>query len=81
MILPVVRIGNSRGIRLPKAILEQCHIADKVDVEVHKENITLRPLHKPREGWADQMKKMHQRGDDLPLIPDTVDLEFEDWEW
>lgn len=81
MILPVVRIGNSKGIRLPKAILEQCHITDSVDVEVNKENITLKPHRQPREGWANQMKKMNQTGDDKLLIPDQVDLDFEGWEW
>ena len=81
MILPVVRIGNSKGIRLPKAILEQCRITDHVDVEVHKENITLKPHKKSREGWAEQMKKMHQRVEDDLLIPDNVDLDFEGWEW
>jgi antitoxin MazE len=81
MILPVVRIGNSKGIRLPKAILEQCKITDRVDIEVHKENITLRPHRKPREGWAEQMKKMRERGEDKLLIPDNVDLDFEGWEW
>lgn len=81
MILPVVRIGNSRGIRLPKAILEQCRITDQVDVEVHKEKITIRPHRKPREGWAEQLKKMHERGEDDLLIPDNIDLDFEGWEW
>ena len=81
MILSVVRIGNSKGIRLPKAILEQCHITDQVDVEVNKQNITLKAHRQPREGWAEQMKKMHERGDDQLLIPDNVDLDFEGWEW
>lgn len=81
MILPVVRIGNSKGIRIPKAILEQCRITDQVDVEVHKENITLKRHKKPREGWAEQMKKMRRRGEDDLLIPDNVDLDSEGWEW
>ena len=81
MILPVVRIGNSKGIRLPKVILEQCHIADQVDVEVNKENITLRPHRQPRQGWSEQMKKMHEQGDDELLIPDEVELDVEGWEW
>lgn len=81
MILPVVRIGNSKGIRLPKAILEQCHITDSVDVEVNRENITLKPHRLPRQGWAEQMKKMHERGEDESLIPDKINLDVEGWEW
>ena len=52
MILPVVRIGNSKGIRLPKVLLEQCHITDSVDVEVKNNNITLKSHRQPRRGWA-----------------------------
>lgn len=81
MIVPIIQIGNSRGIRLPKAVLEQCRITDRVDIEVHKGNITVRPYNNPREGWAEQMKKMHERHEDGLLIPDTVDLDFEGWEW
>ena len=81
MILPVVRIGNSKGVRLPKTILEQCHITDSVEIEVNNENITLRPFRQPRHGWAEQMKKMHERGEDELLIPDKVDLDAEGWEW
>jgi antitoxin MazE len=81
MILPVIRIGNSKGIRLPKALLEQCHISGQVDVKVHKERITLQPHRKPRQGWAEQMEKMHDRSDDDLLISDNVDLGFEGWEW
>jgi antitoxin MazE len=81
MILPVVRIGNSRGIRLPKVILEQCRITDQVEVDVNNDNITLRPHRQPRQGWAEQMKKMHERGDDELLIPDNVDPGFDGWEW
>jgi antitoxin MazE len=81
MILPIVRIGNSKGIRLPKTLLEQCSIIDQVDVEVNKENITLRPHRQPRQGWAEQMKKMSEQGDDKLLIPDTIDQDFDGWEW
>jgi antitoxin MazE len=81
MILSVVQIGNSRGVRLPKTLLEQCHITNKVKVSVSQDNITLEPVHKPREGWEEQMKRLHQQGDDTLLIPDTVDPDFDEWEW
>lgn len=82
MVLSIIQIGNSRGIRLPKSILEQCHIKNHVEVEVQDEKITIRPLKKPREGWAEQMKLMHERGEDKLLIPDVFDDDStEDWEW
>lgn len=81
MVLSVVRIGNSKGIRLPKALLEQCHITDKVEVEISGEEITLKPLNKTRENWEQQMKLMHERKEDTLLISDSIDSDFEEWEW
>lgn len=81
MVLKIVPIGNSQAIRLPKALLDQCHISDKVYVEVSEEKITLRAVHEARKGWETQMKLMHQRKEDQLLIPDSIDNDFEDWEW
>jgi antitoxin MazE len=81
MILSVVKIGNSRGIRLPKALLEQCRIRDRVNVEVTGQRITLQPIQKAREGWDEQMMLMHQRGEDGLLVPEALDSEFKEWEW
>lgn len=81
MILSVVRIGNSKGIRLPKALLEQCHITDKVEVEISGEEISLKPFKRVRENWEQQMKLMHKLKDDKLIISDSIDSDLEDWEW
>ena len=82
MLISVVPIGNSKGIRLPKGILEQCQITDKVELEVQDSEIILKPVKKKvREGWADEFKKMHEREDDKLLIEDVLDAESLDWEW
>lgn len=73
MIVSVVQIGNSRGIRLPKAILDQLEISDKVELEVENRQIVLKPVAKhPREGWDSAFQKMNARGDDAQLLPDEV---------
>jgi len=33
----IVRIGNSQGIRIPKVLLEQCHLGTDVELEVEDE--------------------------------------------
>jgi antitoxin MazE len=81
MILSIIPIGNSRGIRLPKTLLDQCHITNKVEVEVSEEKITLRPIREARKGWDEQMKLMHKRGEDKLILSDSIDSEFEGWEW
>ncbi len=82
MIVSVVQIGNSRGVRLPKAILEQLHINEKLDLEVENQQIILKPIQeKPRVGWEDAFKKMASRKEDTMFIQDNEITEGFEWEW
>ena len=57
MLVSVIPIGNSKGIRLPKAILEQLNIQDKLELEVEDKQLVLKPISRtPREGWEDALK-------------------------
>jgi len=78
----VVPIGNSRGVRIPKTLLELCHIRDTVNLSVKGETIVIRPVKRlPRATWEAAFKKMHQQGEDRPLIPEHLDLDLGDWGW
>lgn len=82
MLLSVVRIGNSRGIRIPKAILEQCNIRDQIELEVEAGRIILKSVREaPRRGWEEAFRVMSANNDDNLLISDDVDIDMEDWEW
>jgi antitoxin MazE len=83
MKLQIVRIGNSLGIRIPKALLEQCGFKDTVTVKVEDHNLILSADKNPREGWKAAFKKMAERGDDQLLDSDQIDSAFdkEEWEW
>ncbi len=78
----IVPIGNSRGIRIPKTILEQCHIEKEVVLEVENDTITIKPVKKEsRKRWAHAFKKMKENKDDGLLIDDNLDLDVAGWEW
>ena len=82
MVLSVVQIGNSKGIRIPKAILEQCNIRDQLELEVKNGKIILEPVYDfPRRGWDEAFREMGANNDDSLLISDSVDTDMEDWEW
>ena len=82
MLVSVVQIGNSKGIRLPKTILEQCEISDKIDLEVVDKEIILKAIkNKPRDGWGEKFKLMAENGDDELVIDETIDLDMKNWEW
>jgi antitoxin MazE len=78
----VVPIGNSRGVRIPKALLELCRIQQVVDLSVKGETLLIRPVkRRPRAGWEAAFQAMHERHDDRLLIGDRVDLDLGSWEW
>lgn len=82
MLISLVQVGNSKGIRLPKTILDQCHIEDKLELEVADNSIILKPVkNKPREKWAEKFGEMNRAGEDRLLIDDSLDLNLKDWEW
>lgn len=80
MDLSVVQIGNSKGIRLSKTILEKYNIKDTVELVLEKGYIIIRPKTLPRKGWEKAFKKMHVNNDDKPLMADVFEDEnFEEW--
>ena len=82
MLISVVQIGNSKGIRLPKKILEQCEINDKIDMEVVDKEIILKAIkNNPRDGWREKFKSMAENGDDVLVIDEKIGLDMNNWEW
>jgi antitoxin MazE len=79
----VVRIGNSRGIRIPKVILDQCHINDEVVLEIREGCLVIKSPHKARGGWDLAFQKMHESKDDALVVSDNIANEFDkdEWEW
>ena len=80
----VVRIGNSQGIRIPKSVIEQCHLHGAVDLEIQQGQLVIRSAAKPRAGWDDAFAQMHRHGDDRltdqeSAAPSTWDRN--EWTW
>lgn len=78
MRVSVIKIGNSKGIRLSKTLLEKYQITDKVDLILENDHIILKQVAEPRKNWEDAFREMHRKGDDKLLI-DSV-LEDENWD-
>jgi len=76
----IIKIGNSKGLRLSKHILEQYSIEDKVEMILEEDRIILKPVKKPREGWDKAFKKMSELNEDKLLIDDVFeDEDLEEW--
>jgi len=80
MDISVISIGNSKGIRLTKTLLEKYNIKDKVELILEKGYIILKPKDSPRKGWDKDFKRMHDAGEDKLLINDVFEDEnLEEW--
>ena len=80
----VVKIGNSRGIRIPKPLLDRLGLAEEVELAVEGDQLIIRPIRRPREGWDEQFELMAKRGDDGLLDVEASSLtrwDAEQWEW
>ncbi|MFN4146506.1 MAG: AbrB/MazE/SpoVT family DNA-binding domain-containing protein [Runella sp.] len=75
MEISVINIGNSKGIRLPKTILDKYNINDKLEMVLEKECIVLKPKHEPRKNWEEAFRMMHDNSDDELLIDDVFEDE------
>jgi antitoxin MazE len=77
----VIRIGNSRGVRLPKGLIEEAGLGEDIEVSVEEEAIVIRPLRRPRHGWDEAFRRMGKRGDDELLDLDQVSNNWDEAEW
>jgi antitoxin MazE len=71
----IIQIGNSKGIRLNKVILEKYGFEETVNLRFEENFLVLEPREKPRENWDEAFSKMHLNNDDQPLISDFFEDE------
>jgi antitoxin MazE len=76
----IVRIGNSKGIRAPKVLLEHAQLPDEVELQSDNGRLIVRAARGPRAGWAAAARAMHARGDDQ-LLDTMPPSRFDEKEW
>ncbi len=75
----LVRIGNSRGLRLAKPLLEEAGLIDEVEIHASPGVLTITPVVAPRAGWAAAAAAVDASG--LLDAPTTTRFDDEEWEW
>jgi antitoxin MazE len=82
MKVELVRVGNSRGIRIPKPIIEQCGFEDAVELRVENDHLVIAPARQPREGWEEAFRDAaSSASDELLLDAPTNQFDREEWRW
>ncbi len=80
----LIRIGNSQGVRLPKALLNQLELGEEIELIVEEGQLVIRPLRRARQAWDEAFRQMAERGDDRLLDESVTSLtqwDEDEWEW
>jgi antitoxin MazE len=80
----IIKIGNSRGIRIPKLMIAQAGIKEEVEVNVEKNRLVISSARQPRAHWAEAFRRMASEGDDALLdssLASGTSWDDEEWEW
>jgi antitoxin MazE len=81
----LIRIGNSQGIRIPKAVIEQARLEDKqLEFKIIDDGLLIQPVKKNREGWKEQFDKALKSQESSEADQGWLDaplVDEEDWEW
>ncbi|MGH8717837.1 MAG: AbrB/MazE/SpoVT family DNA-binding domain-containing protein [Burkholderiales bacterium] len=78
----IIRIGNSKGVRLPKAVLDQAGLSGTVELEVAGDQVILRRESRTRAGWEEKFSKMAEHGDDKLFDQELSNAwDKSDWRW
>jgi antitoxin MazE len=79
----LVRIGNSRGVRIPKTFIEQCGLGETVELQVENDCLIISPERRPRQGWDEAFRAAGPSVDDQLLLKGREPNEFDrkEWKW
>jgi antitoxin MazE len=78
----IVQIGKSRGVRIPKLMLEEAGLSGEVEIQLKEGVLVIQPIRKARAGWDVAYRKAARQGEDMLLdAPTPTHFDEEDWEW
>jgi antitoxin MazE len=79
----LVRIGNSRGVRIPKPLIEQCGLEGTVELSVENERLVISPARRVRHGWTEAFEKARSAEKDALLLEPMRPSDFDrkEWKW
>jgi antitoxin MazE len=77
----LVRIGNSRGVRLPKPLIEEAGLSEEVEVRARQGSIIILPVAGIRAGWAEAAERLRRAQDGLLDEPTPTRFDRKEWKW
>lgn len=75
-----IKIGNSRGLRVPKVLIEQLQLDGEVELSVENKMLIVRSAKNQRNGWDEKFSTMSENKDDTTIL-DEIANTFDETEW
>jgi antitoxin MazE len=76
----LIKIGNSKGVRITSSIIKECELGNEVEIKVVDKKVIIEALKEPRSNWNSSFEKMHKNNEDKLIAEDSHDFD-KDWEW
>lgn len=78
----LISIGNSRGVRIPKPFIEQCHLTEEIEIDVQDHRIIIHSPHRARSSWDNAFAAMAKNMDDKMLDKHSqTHWDEKEWQW
>lgn len=75
------KLGNSRGVLIPAALLAACEIKDEIELRLENGRIVIEPFRPARTGWAEAAAEIVALGEDARIWPEFGNDGDKEWEW
>lgn len=80
MRLNLIKVGNSKGIIIPAAVLASCDLKDSVELQIDGKKLVIEAVRQPRVCWFDALgDEPRKELEDVTF--DTIPLDEGDEEW
>jgi antitoxin MazE len=76
----LIKIGNSKGVRINSNIIKECELGNEVEMQVVDKKIIIEAVKEPRAYWNKSFEDMHKNNEDILLISNGNAFD-KDWEW
>lgn len=76
----LIKIGNSKGVRINSNIIKECELESEVEIKVVDKKIIIEAVKEPRADWNKSFEDMHKSNEDTLLITNGNTFD-KDWEW
>jgi antitoxin MazE len=76
----LIKIGNSKGVRINSSIIKECELDNEVEIQVVNKKIIITAVKEPRTGWNKSFENMHKNNEDILLINNGNAFD-KDWKW